>query len=286
MPVRNNTSCFVMDGRMSMRASGDTHDAVANFYRMLEAAMNGDAATDGDSMHENLYYYKAVEENNIISSGNEDRLSHRTTMMILIMLSVGVFSLTVIVMYFLCCRAINIRESRQRMPSSQVDGRLGISALNYLGSQWLEVKSTSSGSSCSSKTSSKLSSKTKFPQVVGESNESICCSSVSELSVQTLETSRVSKSNTDLEKIDEEALSIGELKMKKDMSALTPIKSIRSINTRDINEDSVDDGSSKIVKGSCLDELGNSYPSSPENQSFFTSVESPPLVNKIVDDNV
>lgn len=273
VPLGNFTNCFVIDGRMSMHALGDTTDAVARFYNMTKTAMDTDVTEDDSLFDGSVYYYRAVEEKNVYSSSdNDDSVSQQAIIMLLVLLSVGLFSLTAAVLYLLCNRAG--RESRGVVAAT--DGRLGISAINYLGSNWLEVKSTtsSSGSSDLSETTSKVSGKVKLPQIVGNSGSSVCGSSVSDLSAQTMETSRRNfNSNTDLEKIDEEAQSTGSLDRK--TANLSPFTSPGDIedagkdSSTKINIENSDQG--KIV-GQDLDE----QITREADASFYTSVETPP----------
>jgi len=65
-------------------------------------------------------------------------VSQQAIIMLLVLLSVGLFSLTAAVLYLLC----NFAGRESRGVVAATDGCLGISAINYLGSNWLEVKST------------------------------------------------------------------------------------------------------------------------------------------------
>ena len=289
VPLDNYANCFVIDGVMTMRALvGDSVHAVARFYNMTERAMNagigdGDPRVDGT-----VYYYTAVEEKNvIIDSDGRGSLLEEKIVFLLVLLSVGVFSLTAAVLYLLCARAT---RKNQNEAIAAGNGRLGISAVDYLGSSWLEVKSTSSGSSHSSDLDSNFSGKVKFPQIVGNSASSVCCSSVSELSAQTLETTRKGfNANTDLEKIDEEAQSTGDSEAKSVVSEplASPVKKIAKAN--DVEENCIAKKDQDTVEQDSLQEhkrLGLvSSPSSTENISFYTPVGTPQTDRSIMIDS-
>ena len=201
MPQTNYSNCFVVNGIMSLRALGDTDDATTRFYEMTKDTMN-DASMEADLPFDgSLYYYGAEEEKNVIASTGGGSLSSTTIVVLMVLLSVGVFALTVVALYLLIYR---IGRTSRTTDAPRGNGRLGICAVNYLGSAWLEVKSTSSGS-CSSETSSASGKGTMPKIVVRNSASSVSCSSVSELSARTPESCRMGSPNAELEKIDEQA---------------------------------------------------------------------------------
>jgi hypothetical protein len=284
---------------MSMSARGDPTDAVSRFYNMTKIAMNSNSSEDDEFPFDgSLYYYKAEKEKNVMTHASDNSTSQHAIIVLLAILSIGIFSLTVAVIYLLCNRTHCRKASHEKSAAADnEDGRLGITGINYLGSNWLEVKSTSSGSSYCSDISNEP--KVTLPQIVGNTASSICCSSVSELSSQTLETGRKAfSSNTDLEIIDEEARSVESMERPGE-GQTTPLCNKSSATIEDnrsneyqqsVAEISVDNDRSLSGFEDPNEEKPNeshlsSSPTTTENVSFYTSVETPPVVGFGDDDS-
>jgi hypothetical protein len=151
-----------------------------------------------------LHYFRSLQENGTVH-GDKRWHSTDTTILLLVLSSVGMFLLTILVMHLLFYRNSGDNDpSGHATQNDEGDARLGINVVNYLGeSNWLEFKSTSSGSSQSESSSD---TNGRLPKDVGHSGISVCESSVSELSAYTLDIKdcRFLTTNLDLEKIDEE----------------------------------------------------------------------------------
>ena len=152
----------------------------------------------------NVHHYRSLEDKNV-KLDEKKELSTNTIILLLVVSSVIIFTLTVVVMYLLFYRNLPDSDCRTSdIANNAADARLGINHgdRHLEGSTWIELKSTSSGSSPSE--SSDMNG--RLPKEVGRSGSSVCDSSVSELSAYTTETKdwRLFAPKLDLEKIDEE----------------------------------------------------------------------------------
>jgi len=154
----------------------------------------------------NVHHYRSLEDTTNIELDEKKELSTNTVILLLVLSSIGMFTLTVVVMYLLFYR--NHPDSGCRTSDNANNAADAILGINHVGrhlegSTWIELKSTSSGSS-PSESSSDING--RLPKEVGCSGASVCDSSVSELSAYTTETKdwRLFAPKLDLEKIDEE----------------------------------------------------------------------------------
>ena len=169
---------------MVMKVDSDTIEEVMN-YNITSITFD-----------RNVHHYRSLEDKNI---------STNTIILLLVLSSIIIFTLTVAVMYLLFHRNLPDSDCRTSDSANNVaDGRLGIDhgGRHLAGSTWIELKSTSSGSSPSE--SSDMNG--RLPKEVGRSGSSVCDSIVSELSAYTTVTKdwRLFAPKLDLEKIDEE----------------------------------------------------------------------------------
>ena len=191
---------------------------------------------------QNAHNYRSLQEKNIVSVDGMEP-STNTITLILVLASVGIFLLTVMVMCLLFYRNSRDNVHSGDVPNDQEDARLGINVVNYLGgSNWLELKSTSSGSSPSEPSSDDDG---RLPKEVGRSGISVCDSSVSELSAYALEAKdrRLFTTNLDLEKIDEEGQCIANPSTyKTDASLHTTVQCVCNLDNKieDMCSDKVD----------------------------------------------
>jgi|AntRauTorckE5430_2_1112549.scaffolds.fasta_scaffold14704_1 hypothetical protein len=186
-------------GLWTLKALGEMKRPIHNF----SSATAGEATPLLPSDRK-VHYFRSLQESGIVQ---DDKRWHPTdiTILLLVLSSVGMFLLTILVMHLLFYRNSEDNDpSGHATQNDEGDARLGINVVNYLGgSNWLEFKSTSSGSSQSESSSD---TNGRLPKEVGHSGISVCESSVSELSAYTLEIKdcRFFTTNLDLEKIDEE----------------------------------------------------------------------------------
>ncbi len=227
-PTRNYSDCYLLNGAMSIRVVGDLEPAIDKFYNMTKDTMNMNINEDDGNRFElpwngRYYFIRSTEEGNSVHDAEHQRESP-VMFVLLILLSMGIFCLTLAVIYLLYIRCTELKRSNRNARSSNEstrqqnrdgnrEGRLGISAVDN-GMHWLEVKSTSSSASASSSMSSSTipaPQRNALPKVVGNTSNSVCCSSVSELSVLSIQSSGTSESlnpNAKLEKIEEEGPSM------------------------------------------------------------------------------
>lgn len=223
-----------------------------------------------------LRYIRATEEENRIVYPNDS--DSATLIVLLVILSIGIFFLTLAVVYLLFSRFDRVQRCSNVdniTSSHNADSRLGINAVAE-GMNWLEVKSTSSSAdSSSSMSSSTLPKPTRPPKIVMNVSNSVCGSSVSDISVQSLGTIESFNMNQKLEKIDEEAPSF-EFSLENSESLCASIQ-VQSCSTNENSEemsmshDSYEEEACK--KGDITDDGSNSTMFN-ESTSFHTPSQS------------
>lgn len=284
IPTLGYTYCHVIDGVMSIQIVGSVETATERFYSIMRNTLNDEQIVDGfqsnslEPFNGNLRYVRATEEDNRIMYPDDSDSS--TMIVLLVILSVGIFCLALAVVYLLFSRFDRVQTSSNvgnRTSTGNADSRLGINAIAE-GMNWLEVKSTSSSAdSSSSMSSSTLSKLSRPPKIVMNVSNSVCGSSVSDISVQSLGTIESFNMNPKLEKIDEEAPSF-EISLDNSESFCTSIQ-VQSCSTNENSEemsmscDSYEEEEA-CKKGGIADDDSNSTEFNEESTSFHTPSQS------------
>lgn len=190
VPTGNFTNCFVLDGVMTIKASGSMDHAITRFYEVAKYVMNnGFVFLPFDGI---IFYHKATEQTSTIYPPSPVKVSTRTAIMLPILVSIGAFLSTAAIMYFLCYHD-KISSSKRSSLENELeddegqDERLGIRANDLLVTKtWVALKLPFS--LCSFSVGSLASEEHSLPQILTTSISSDCCSSVSDISAKDKET--------------------------------------------------------------------------------------------------
>lgn len=188
IPTGNFTNCFVLNGVMTIKASGFIDEAVTRLYDVIKDVLNnGLVFLPFDGI---IYYYKAAEQTSMIHPPTPVEISTKAAIMLPILVSVGAFICTAAIMYFLCYPTSTSSSKsaidNEREDLEEDERRLGIRANDLLlAKAWVALKLPSSLYSFSLE--SLASDDHSFPRIFTASMSSDCCSSVSDISAKEMD---------------------------------------------------------------------------------------------------
>lgn len=189
IPIGHYEHCAVIEGAMTIKASGMIDDAIRRMYTLIEFVMNkGIVLLPFDGT---LFYYKSTQQLSILApTTNEQEISAKTAIMLPIIISVAAFLCTATIMFFLFYRATNKHSIQppEVRGGEESDARLGIKSNDFgQAISWGTLKFPSSLSS--------ISERDCLPHILTRSISSDCCSSLSALSIDVKDTSTTASEN-------------------------------------------------------------------------------------------